>query len=122
MVFSLFYCCVGWGYTVAFKKFLEYIKYIILQFTLHHSPLTPLLPFLEQFQQVSFFYSVTDFPVTAAWSKIGWGWGAEGRQRGYLPAPWTALTAQLRVWGCGSVVSACLRLHGPGFHPHLGSL
>jgi hypothetical protein len=40
---SYFYCCAGWRYVVAFKKFLQYIKYIILEFTpstnlLHHPP------------------------------------------------------------------------------------
>jgi hypothetical protein len=35
----IFFYLLYWSYIVTFEKFLQYIKYIILEFTLHHSPL-----------------------------------------------------------------------------------
>jgi hypothetical protein len=52
--FFFLYCCAGWGYIVAFKRFLQCIKYITVEFSPSPALLPPSLRFLEQFQQVSF--------------------------------------------------------------------
>jgi hypothetical protein len=53
----IFYCCAGWGYIVTFTKVLTIYQICCTWIhPLNYSPLSSLPPFLEEFQQVSFFH------------------------------------------------------------------